>query len=57
MKEWKIVGKYERGTAYACGNQRKLVVPNCPVVYFELDTKKVWWDTDHHRNKESALGR
>ena len=57
MKEWKKVGKYARGTAYACGNRRKLVVPNCPAVYLELDTKKVWWDINPPGNKALALGR
>ena len=57
MKDWKKVGNYARGTVYACGNRRKLVVPNCPAVYFELDTNKVWWDTNHNRNTSIVLSR
>ena len=57
MKDWKKVGKYASGTVYACGTVRKLIIPECPAIYLELDTKKVWWNISHPANKALALGR
>jgi hypothetical protein len=43
MKEWEKVGHFAKGIVYACGKERKLVIPNYPVIHLEMDTKKVWW--------------
>lgn len=57
MKQWKRIGNYAQGTIYARGDERKLVIPNCPVIYYELDTQKVWWDTNNVRNKLAGVSR
>jgi hypothetical protein len=43
MGKWKKVGYFADGVVYAHGNRRKVVLHHSPDVYFELDTKKVWW--------------
>jgi hypothetical protein len=41
MKVWKEVCHYADGIVYAYGNKRKLVIPNYPVIYWDVDTKEV----------------
>ncbi|HEY98339.1 MAG TPA: hypothetical protein G4O16_09205 [Dehalococcoidia bacterium] len=44
MKEWKKVCDFANGIVYASGNQRKLVIPNHPDIFFKLDTKEIRWN-------------
>ena len=43
VKEWQKVGYFADGVVYACGKDHKIVIRGCPVIYYEMDTKKVWW--------------
>jgi hypothetical protein len=51
-EKWKQIGSFADGVVYANGNKRKLVIPNNPEIYFELDTKKVWWQRYFRRKKD-----
>jgi len=51
VKEWQKVGYYRQGVVYALGNERKVVIPNCPVIHLKLDTKEVWWYRNTNRSK------
>jgi hypothetical protein len=50
MKRWKKVSNYANGVIYAAGNERKIVQPNCPDIYLELDKKTVRWYPDSGLN-------
>ena len=43
MKKWKKVTDFANGVVYASGTERKLFIPNCPAIYFEIDKKEVRW--------------
>lgn len=43
MKRWRKVCDFANGIVYAYGNRRKLVIPKHPDIYFEVNTKEVWW--------------
>ena len=43
MKEWKKVDYFAEGVIYACGNERKIVTPGKPDIYFEVKPKEVRW--------------
>ena len=43
MKKWKKVDYFAEGVIYACGNQRKIVTPGKPDVYFEVKGEEVRW--------------
>ena len=43
MKKWAKLSCFANGVIYASGNERKIVLPNCPDIYFELDKKTVRW--------------
>ena len=51
------MGHYARGVIYGSGNERKLVIPNCPVIYFDLDTNKVYWRQDNARTKADRTNK
>lgn len=44
MKEWRKVSNFANGIVYAYGKHRKLVIPNHPDIFFELDTKEIRWN-------------
>jgi hypothetical protein len=44
MKEWRKVSNFANGIVYASGKHRKLVIPNYPDIFFELDTKEIRWN-------------
>lgn len=58
MQKWKKAGYFADGIVYASGNKRKLVMPCKPDIYFDLDTKKIWWNpnTRNDRLVESSKG-
>ncbi len=55
MKRWKEVCQFANGIVYASGNIRKLVIPNHPDIYFELDTKGVRWRPGTGNRKPTRL--
>ena len=50
MKRWKKISDFANGVIYASGNERKIVLPNCPDIYFELDKNTVRWYPDSKIN-------
>jgi|GEM_PF-5462602 len=57
MRKWKKVGYYQQGVVYALGSERKVVMPNCPVVHLKLDTKEVWWHQYTGTEKATGMNR
>ena len=55
MKRWKKVADFANGIVYASGNKRKLVIPNHPDIYFDIDTKEVRWRPDTCNRKPTRL--
>lgn len=55
MKRWKKVADFANGIVYASGNKRKLVIPNHPYIYFEIDTKEVRWRPGTGNRKPTRL--
>ena len=55
MKVWQEVCHFGDGIVFACGNERKLVIPNCPVIYFNTDTKKVRWRPSTSNSKPARI--
>jgi hypothetical protein len=46
VKKWKKVSNYANGAIYASGDERKIVLPDCPDIYLELNMKTVRWYPD-----------
>lgn len=43
MERWKKVCNFANGVVYASGNRRRLIIPNHPDIFFEVDKKEVRW--------------
>ena len=43
MKAWKKVDYFVDGVIYACGQQRKIVTPGDPDIYYEVEAQEVRW--------------
>jgi hypothetical protein len=55
MKRWKKVSNFANGVIYASRNERKIVLPNCPDIYLELDKKTVRWYPDGRLNNPAKI--
>jgi len=55
VKRWKEVCQFANGIVYASGNKRKLVIPNHPYIYFEIDKKEVRWRPGTGNRKPTRL--
>lgn len=57
MKGWRKVCDFANGIVYASGNRRKLVIPNHSDIYFEVNTKEVWWRPRPNRAKSTGSNK